>query len=62
MPDGIDAVWAHNRFLAYDRPKFYCKRGSPNFHITPWVVFYTIVFFLLYTINRLYILIAAEGR
>ena len=29
MPEGTGtfAVWAHNRFLAYDRPKYDCKWG-----------------------------------
>ena len=37
MPDGTGtfAVLAHNRFLAYDMPTYYCKWGSPNSHITP---------------------------
>ena len=40
MPEGTGtgtfAVYAHNRFLAYDRPNIFCKWGSPNSHITPW--------------------------
>ena len=37
MPEGTDtfAMWAHNRFLAYDRPNYFGKWGSPNSHITP---------------------------
>ena len=31
---GTFAVWADNRFLAYDSPTYYCKWGSPNAHIT----------------------------
>ena len=29
MPEGNGtfAVWAHNRFLAYDRPNYFCKWG-----------------------------------
>ena len=56
MPEGTGtfAVWAHNRFLAYD----YCRWGSPNSHITLWVVFYAIgILLLLYRpVNRLYYL------
>ena len=39
MPDdtGNFAMLAHSRFLAYDRPNYYCKWGSPNSHI---IVFY----------------------
>ena len=38
--------------------------GSPNSHITPWLVFYAtgIVLLLYRPINRFYILTAAEGR
>ena len=34
MPEGTGtfAVWARNRFLAYDSPTYYCKWGSPNSH------------------------------
>ena len=38
--------------------------GSPNSHITPYVVFYAsgIVLLLYRPVNRFYILTAAEGR
>ena len=66
MSDGTGtfAVWAHNRFLTYDRLKYYCKRGSLHSHITPWLVFHAIGICLLRCrpVNRLYILTAAEGR
>ena len=66
MPDGTGtfAVWAINRFPAYDRPKYYCKRGSPNLHITLWVVFYAIgICLLLYRpINRSIILTVHRRR
>ncbi len=66
MPEGTGtfAVWAHNRFLAYDRPKYYCKWGSPKCAHRIVVVFYAIgIFWLLYwPINRFDILTAAEGR
>ena len=47
MPDGTGtfAVRAHTRFLADDGLKYYFKWGSPNSHITPWVVFYAIGIF-----------------
>ena len=58
------AMWARNRFLTYDRLKYYCKRGSLHSHITPRLVFYAIGICLLRCrpVNRLYILTAAEGR
>ena len=61
MPDAMTrrdryvcSVWAHNLL----------QMGSPNSHITPWVVFYAtgIVLLLYRPINRFYILTAAEGR
>ena len=62
MPEGTGtfAVWAHNRFLAYDRPTYYCKWGSPNSHITPWW-FSTQLEFLCY-FNRLYIYFNCSRR
>ena len=50
MPEGTGtfAVWAHNRFLAYYRPNFFCKWGSPNSHKFTVVVFYAIV--ILFTL------------
>ena len=66
MPDGTGtfAVLACNRFLTYDRLKYYCKRGSLHSHITPWLVVYAIGMCLLRCrpVNRLYILTAAEVR
>ena len=40
------------------------QMGSPNSHITPWVVFYAtgIVLLLYRPIDRFYILTAAGGR
>ena len=44
--------------------KMLLQMGSPNSHITPWLVFYAtgIVLLLYRPINRFYILTAAEGR
>ena len=69
MPEGIGtfAVWAHNRFLAYDRPNYFCKWGSPNSHITRYTPYSSFlhnwIFVLLYRpVDRYMILTAAEGR
>ena len=65
---GTFTVWAHNLFLAYDRPNSDCKWGSPNLHITPsqfstqFANYCNFVLLLYRPVNRLYILTAAEGR
>ena len=65
MPEGTYrptfAVWAHNRFLAYDRPNYFCKWGR-QIHISHRGSFLSNFFLLYRPVDRYMILTTAEGR